>query len=729
MNPPKEGKYLAERCSLIQGLRGVMEEMTAKGTLTGAEADTLVNIAFEELLAEFDQTPTAERRIVVRNGMIGLYRYNAGEWELTFSYPDFSMQDARSNAISPLGGPSIGLIGTGEPIIKGRRKNKGRGGPHRIPSSIREIFASTERSDSSSDSPMEATADQFGAPGLQSPLSSMATDLSGLQASIWTPKASDRPVRTPGAGGSLTRASDGGQRDSDSTASLQGSVVPSHTPSASVVDPGCWTPGTPPTSWTASGCGHPMIFFPVSLILIRRIVRGLRRAAVAGCTTRCSRMEFQPRKQVIVAGEVVLNGSNLWPSIPLRHGSSNTGYAGSDAASQRTSTTPCSGTFGADVGAGKLKGRGGHNHNSPSVTLEEIQDKILEMAMDRSGSRVLQKLISDTSASAADGGAHDELEKLIDAIIHEIQPVLSRIMCDTYANYMCQQLFQVSSASQRIALLRNVLENIVYISQDRRGTHSLQALIACMQTPQEHALLAETLHGNVNKMALDVHATHVLQQTITKCTPDGPGKEYSHLPMADFGFIFDDIYRNLEALAGDPNGLGVVKKCISHAPWYDDGSYVEKYKSKMLNKLQYFVENPYANYAVQHALEIWGPEVCTDIITKISESIISMAIHKFASNVVETALKVSPDDMRVMLIHRLIDYGNTSCQNAAMITLMNSAYGVFVMSTALRLAPTTELCEQIYGALVRNYQRLPDSRNKQKWDKVLVMAEKRCKKV
>ncbi|EER13893.1 hypothetical protein Pmar_PMAR016775 [Perkinsus marinus ATCC 50983] len=51
------------------------------------------------------------------------------------------------------------------------------------------------------------------------------------------------------------------------------------------------------------------------------------------------------------------------------------------------------------------------------------------------------------------------------------------------------------------------------------------------------------------------------------------------------------------------------------------------------------------------------------------------------------------------------------------------------MSTALRLAPTTELCEQIYGALVRNYQRLPDSRNKQKWDKVLVMAEKRCKKV
>lgn len=37
MNPPKEGKYLAERCSLIQGLRGVMEEMTAKGTLTGAE--------------------------------------------------------------------------------------------------------------------------------------------------------------------------------------------------------------------------------------------------------------------------------------------------------------------------------------------------------------------------------------------------------------------------------------------------------------------------------------------------------------------------------------------------------------------------------------------------------------------------------------------------------------------------------------------------------------------
>ncbi|KAF4694999.1 pumilio domain member 4 [Perkinsus olseni] len=46
----------------------------------------------------------------------------------------------------------------------------------------------------------------------------MATDLSGLQASIWTPKASDRPVRTPGAAGSLTRTSDREQRDSGSTA-------------------------------------------------------------------------------------------------------------------------------------------------------------------------------------------------------------------------------------------------------------------------------------------------------------------------------------------------------------------------------------------------------------------------------------------------------------------------------------------------------------------------------
>ncbi|KAF4674224.1 pumilio domain member 4 [Perkinsus olseni] len=88
-----------------------------------------------------------------------------------------------------------------------------------IPSSIREIFAGTERSsDSSSGSPTQAAVEQFGPPGLQSPLSSMATDLSGLQASIWTPKASDRPVRAPGAAGSLTRTSGREQHDSGSTA-------------------------------------------------------------------------------------------------------------------------------------------------------------------------------------------------------------------------------------------------------------------------------------------------------------------------------------------------------------------------------------------------------------------------------------------------------------------------------------------------------------------------------
>lgn len=59
--------------------------------------------------------------------------------------------------------------------------------------------------------------------------------------------------------------------------SLQGSVVPSHTPSASVVDPGCWTPGTPPTSWTASGCGHPMVSYQTRsdiILAIRSLVGG-----------------------------------------------------------------------------------------------------------------------------------------------------------------------------------------------------------------------------------------------------------------------------------------------------------------------------------------------------------------------------------------------------------------------------------------------------------------------
>ena len=71
----------------------------------------------------------------------------------------------------------------------------------------------------------------------------------------------------------------------------------------------------------------------------------------------------------------------------------------------------------------------------------EPQPKVVMQALDKEGSRILQKSLSNAPPDAIGG------------IVEEILPFMQTLMCDTYANYMCQQLFQVTNSGHRLKLL------------------------------------------------------------------------------------------------------------------------------------------------------------------------------------------------------------------------------------------------------------------------------------
>ena len=339
--------------------------------------------------------------------------------------------------------------------------------------------------------------------------------------------------------------------------------------------------------------------------------------------------------------------------------------------------------------------------NSPNqLTASSVQGKVMELATDRNGSRLLQKLLTQ-------GGL-----EIVARVIDEVEFNLPIIMCDTYANYMCQQLFQAASARQRLRLLSRLAPRFVEVARDRRGTHSLQALISHISSVEEEDLLASILQGQIESIALDVHATHVLQQAISCCLakPGGHGRKLD--------FVFTEVVNSMPRLAVDPNALGVVKRCITHS---QARGYAPLIAKKIDSCMFDFVENPYANYAVQHALETWSASsdpsivaLAEALVLKLSDKIAPMSLHKFASNVAEMAIKSSNPRLRYTLIEAL-QYEDDS----RMLSLMRSPFGVFVIGTAIKFADQVNQSHALTMAICKNLKKLPDGRNKTKWEKLL----------
>lgn len=351
-----------------------------------------------------------------------------------------------------------------------------------------------------------------------------------------------------------------------------------------------------------------------------------------------------------------------------------------------------------------------------------LQGRVMNLALDKEGSRVLQKALAGCAPET------------VAIVVSEIAPHIQTVLCDTYANYMCQQLFVSTTAYQRLSLLIALGPYVVNVAKDRRGTHSLQALIGRVGTLDEQLVIAKIVSGRVSELALDGHATHVIQQVVECCLPQS----------RTLAFIIDEVTSNLRVLATDQFGLGLVKRCITHS---ETASAAGRLGAKLELYLSQFIEDPFANYAVQHALEIWagaksltrvnnvetspGKSAATShvesaglssairMIDRMAEKISFMALHKFASNVAEVAIRVAEPAIRWRLINQFTMHRASVQENAFFSTLMKSPFAVFVVNTAIKFCDDPQQRDTLLSAVAKHLRKATEVKNKNKWDKVL----------
>jgi len=87
---------------------------------------------------------------------------------------------------------------------------------------------------------------------------------------------------------------------------------------------------------------------------------------------------------------------------------------------------------------------------------------------------------------------------------------------------------------------------MVEISCDRKGTHSLQALIALVSRESEEQLLRDTLKDHIVELSFDPQGTHLIQKLIVSISNE------------NIDFIFEPLVSRFVEVANHSFGLCVV---------------------------------------------------------------------------------------------------------------------------------------------------------------------------
>jgi len=312
------------------------------------------------------------------------------------------------------------------------------------------------------------------------------------------------------------------------------------------------------------------------------------------------------------------------------------------------------------------------------------QAVVVQMSKTQAGSKLLQRKLLKGHPS------------VITDIIDGIEGDLPDIMRNMYGNYLCSAAFQACSVAQRLRMLEMTSKHLRAVATDKWGTHALQALISLVCTSEEQSLLMPPLQEHVIELSCDPNGAHVVQRALISFGSPCPD------------LLLQEVARCVTTVAHNPHGLCVLKKCITQSRC---GVNQQRLLHEMSIHALELVQAPYGNYAVQHALEEWGGEICVPIIQALTGKFTQLSIQKFSSNVIEDMLRLSPPEVQLRIMEELT-------KPDQMQVLMSTVYGHYVAKRILQAVPP-ERRSQLERGLSASLKGPRSQRLRDKWESVL----------
>ena len=250
-------------------------------------------------------------------------------------------------------------------------------------------------------------------------------------------------------------------------------------------------------------------------------------------------------------------------------------------------------------------------------------------------------------------------ENEVDLLINKLKNYISDITLDKYGNYFTQKLIQICVPSQRLKIIQNLNGRFIEIGNSSFGTHPLQNLMEIVNMPEEKKLILKYILGNETVLSFDIKGTHILQKYI--CNTNDEDRYELNI----------NIINLMDKLIVDISGVCVLIKLIKHTK---DKIILEKVAKYITNNEPlFFIQHPYANYAVQSL--IMNPVAlpfCDKIIETIVNNYLSLSMQKFSSNVVENCIKYADENSVKKIYNAIIDQEKIE-------SLLNNNYGNYVL--------------------------------------------------
>eukprot|EP01121_Diplochlamys_sp_Union-15-3_P012264 TRINITY_DN3649_c0_g3_i1.p1 TRINITY_DN3649_c0_g3~~TRINITY_DN3649_c0_g3_i1.p1 ORF type:complete len:675 (+),score=91.93 TRINITY_DN3649_c0_g3_i1:51-2075(+) len=333
--------------------------------------------------------------------------------------------------------------------------------------------------------------------------------------------------------------------------------------------------------------------------------------------------------------------------------------------------------------------------SSPSVyqnlSIQECEGHIFPLCKDQHGCRFLQKKLDEEPEIAS---------KLI---YNEVVSAFVELMIDPFGNYLCQKLIENCNTQQRLGIVRVVASEIVYISKNMHGTRAVQKLIDHINSPEEIALVSEGMKGSIVELIQDLNGNHVIQRCLQKMEPD-----YKQ-------FIYDAVARHCMQVATHRHGCCVLQRCIDHA----SGKQKLQLINEVLENSLDLVKNPFGNYVVQYILDLQNLniDVCSILIPKLLNDIVTLSAQKFSSNVIEKCLKMGSTKILIKICRQILKHSKVLNPNKfekdetdPICTLLWDSYGNYVIQTIL--SETATRCPKEFHRMVAAIRPLlPSLRN------------------
>ncbi|XP_024959803.1 putative pumilio homolog 8, chloroplastic [Cynara cardunculus var. scolymus] len=288
------------------------------------------------------------------------------------------------------------------------------------------------------------------------------------------------------------------------------------------------------------------------------------------------------------------------------------------------------------------------------ASLKDIRGLICLVAKGQEGCQFLQ-------TKCEEGKPED-----IEMIFSEIKDHIREFMVDASMNYLAQKLFKVCNERQMTHIVVSVITddaNLTSICLNSHGTRAMQKLIELLSTAEQRSLIVSALRRITVTLTKNTNGHHVIQHCLKSFHVD------------EVQPILNVVADNCLDIATDKSGCCVLQQCVLHA----NGVSKERLLTEIIANALHLAEHPYGNYVVQHILGMQIPGVTADILQRLSGNFVTLAMNKYASNVVEKCLKDAPDDQSIPIIREIINSQN-------FLSVIQHPYGNYVAQSALQTA-------------------------------------------